>query len=43
MYQIKVNDVLLPTIYWSFHDAIEACHKEAERGCAVITDIVSVG
>ena len=42
MYQIKVNDVLLPTIYWSLHDAIEACHKETERGCAVMTDIVSV-
>ncbi len=42
MYQIKVNDVLLPTIYWSLYDAIEACHKEAEQGWAVRTDIVSV-
>lgn len=42
MYQIKVNDVLLPTIYWSLHDAIETCHKEAEHGCAVMTDIISV-
>ena len=40
MYQIKVNGILMPTIYWSLHEAIEACEYEKERGCAVITDIV---
>ena len=43
MYQIKVNNVLLPTIYWSLSEAIVACQIEQARGCAVITDIVSVG
>lgn len=42
MYQIKVNGCLMPTIYWSLGDAIAACRFEAERGCAVMTDIVSV-
>ena len=42
MYQIKVNGILMPTIYWSLREAIEACQREAERGCAVMTDIISV-
>ena len=42
MYQIKVHGILMPTIYWSFREAIEACDHECERGCAVMTDIVSV-
>ena len=42
MYQIKVNGILMPTIYWSLREAIEACQHEAERGCAVMTDIISV-
>lgn len=43
MYQIKVNGILLPTIYWSLHGAMEACAAEKARGCAVFTEIVSVG
>ena len=42
MYQIKVNGILMPTIYWSIRDAINACHVEEDRGCAVMTEIVSV-
>ena len=42
MYQIKVNGILMPTIYWSLREAIEACQREAKRGCAVMTDIISV-
>lgn len=42
MFQIKVNGVLMPTIYWSLREAMEACDVERERGCAVMTDIVSV-
>lgn len=42
MYQIKVNGILMPTIYWSLSEAIDACNEEKERGCAVITDIVMV-
>lgn len=42
MYQIKVNGVLLPTIYWSLRDAMNACSVEKQRGCAVICDIVSL-
>ncbi len=40
MYQIKVNGILQPTIYWSLADAINACKYEAERGVAVITEVV---
>lgn len=30
MYQIKVNGILMPTIYWSLKEAMEAC---ASRNC----------
>lgn len=42
MFQIKVNNILMPTIYWSMRDAINACYVEEERGCAVRTEIVRV-
>ena len=42
MYQIKVNGILLPTIYWSLREAMEACDYERARGCAVMTEIVHV-
>jgi hypothetical protein len=42
MYQIKVNSVFMPTIYWSLSQAIAACKEEANRGVAVMTDIVSI-
>lgn len=35
MYQIKVNGVLMPTIYYHLSEAIEACEAEKARGCAV--------
>ena len=40
MYQIKVNGILLPTIYWSLSEAMDACAAEKARGCAVVTEIV---
>ena len=42
MYQIKVNEILMPTIYWYLRDAMNACEAEKDRGCAVITEIVSL-
>ena len=42
MYQIKVNGILMPTIYWYLRDAINACDIEKARGCDVITEIVSL-
>ncbi|MGN0919743.1 MAG: hypothetical protein ACI4OR_03185 [Alphaproteobacteria bacterium] len=42
MYQIKINNILMPTIYWSLREAMEACQRESDRGCAVMTDILSV-
>lgn len=42
MYQIKINGVLMPTIYYSLHEAIEACEYEKVRGCAVMCDIISL-
>jgi hypothetical protein len=42
MYQIKVNGILMPTIYWCLRDAMNACEAEKARGCAVITEIVSL-
>ena len=42
MYQIKMNGILMPTIYWYLRDAMNACDIEKARGCAVITEIVSL-
>lgn len=42
MYQIKVNGILMPTIYWSLSEAIGACEAEKARFCAIITEIVHV-
>lgn len=42
MYQIKVNGILMPMIYWYLRDAMNACGIEKARGCAVITEIVSL-
>lgn len=42
MYQIKVNGILMPTIYWSLKEAMEACEAEKKRGCAVMTEIIPV-
>ena len=39
MYQIKVNGILLPQIYWSMREAMEACYIEKKRGYAVVTEI----
>lgn len=40
MYQIKVNGILMPTIYYTLRGAINACEVEKQRGCAVMTEIV---
>ncbi len=42
MYQIKVSNVLMPTIYYSLRDAMNACEIEKARGCAIFTEIVSL-
>ena len=42
MFQIKVNGILMPTIYYSLRDAMDACYAEKQRGCAVMTEIVRV-
>lgn len=42
MYQIKINNVLMPTIYYSLRDAMNACSVEKARGYAVFTEIISV-
>lgn len=42
MYQIIVNGILMPTIYWYLRDAMDACTAEKARSCAVFTEIVSV-
>ena len=41
MYQIKVNGILLPTIYWSLSAAMDPCAAEKAR-CrgAIMTEIV---
>lgn len=40
MYRIRVSGHILPTLYWSLREAMEACEVEKKRGCAVITEIV---
>ena len=42
MFQIKVNGILMPTIYYKLRDAINACEVERKRGCAVMTEIVRI-
>lgn len=42
MFQIKVNGILMPTIYWSMREAINACYVEEEICCALRTEIVRV-
>ena len=40
MFQIKINEILYPYLFWSLRDAINACHEEEARGVAVMTEIV---
>ena len=40
MYQIKVNGVLMPTIYYTLREAMDACAAEKARGCAVVTSFI---
>lgn len=42
MLQIEVNGIRMPTIYYSLHEAFEACEAEKKRGCAVMTRVVHV-
>lgn len=42
MYQIKINGILMPYLYWSLREAIDACETEKARDCAVMTEIVHV-
>jgi hypothetical protein len=42
MYQIEVNHIRMPTLYYTLHDAMDACRFEEERGCVVFTEIVMV-
>lgn len=40
MYQIEVNGIRMPTIYWSLREAMIACDYEKSRGYALMTHIV---
>ena len=42
MWQIKVNGILMPEIFYSLRAAMEACHREKARGCATFTEIIMV-
>lgn len=42
MFQIEVNGIRMPTIYWSMREAMDACYAEKKRGCAVMTNIVHI-
>ncbi len=42
MWQIKINGILMPTIYFYHSEAMDACYEAKQRGCAVFTEIVSV-
>lgn len=42
MWQIVINNIRLPQIFWSLREAMEACEYEKARGCAVMTEIVHV-
>lgn len=42
MFQIKVNKILIPTIYHTLSEAITACKIEEKRSAAVFTEIIKV-
>ena len=43
MYQIKINGILMPTIYWTLGEAMRACDYEKDRAPgSVSVDIVRV-
>ena len=42
MWQIKINGIWMPTIYWSFSEALAAIEREKERFAAIITEVVHV-
>ena len=42
MYQIIINNVRMPQIYWSWKEALEAIEREKERFPAIITEIVHI-
>ena len=42
MWQIKVNGILMPEIFYSLRAAMEACQREKARGCATFTEIIMV-
>lgn len=42
MFQIKVNGILMPTIYYKLRDAMNACRAEKQRGHVVATEIVRI-
>ena len=42
MYQIVINNVRMPQIYWSWKEALEAIEREKERFPAIITEIVYI-
>ena len=39
----KINNILLPNIFWTLKEAMTACENEKKRGCAVMTEVVMVG
>ena len=42
MFQIKVNGILMPTIYYTLRDAMDACRVEKKRAHVVRTQIVRI-
>lgn len=42
MWQLKVNGILMPTIYYYIQDAYKAWDEEKARGVAVYCEVVPV-
>ena len=42
MYQIVINNIKFPQIFWSWKEALEAIEREKERFPAIITEIVYI-
>jgi len=42
MFQIEVNGIRMPTLYYSLREAFDACDYEKKRGCAVMTRVVHI-
>ena len=40
MYQVIINNVRMPFIFYSLRNAMDFCHEEKKKSAAIFTEIV---